>query len=361
MGPSGSGKSSVINALLGEESLLPCNCTEACTAVAVEISWNPEHDKNKAYRAEIQFVTATEWKAELDILIDELMSLDPGARRNPMGDDAKVAAAKIKTVYPEFDLDDLTAESAAGLMNDITVSELLGKTDVIEMATNQGIRFAEKIRKYIDSTPRLGARRSKAAPYWPLVKVVRIFTKSPVLRTGLVLVDLPGSGDSNAARVMVAQSYMDQVSAICIVADIKRALTNSVAKNLFGRGTVLKRRLLRDGLLDDEHTFFVLTCTDIISNQQVIKNQGLDRLPEVLHILQEQHTKNRRLNLLERQQQQQQQAAKNKRKRSTAAPATNLPQNTNQASKRRRLDDEGNSLSKLSIFQIRMFTGGNRC
>jgi GTPase SAR1 family protein len=250
MGPSGPGKSSVINALLGEESQLPYNCTEACAAVAVEISWNPENDKNKAFRAGIQFVTATEWKAELDILVNELMSLDPGARRNPTGADAKVAAAKIRTVYPDFDIDDLTAESTAGLMNDITVSELLVKKDVIEMATNKGEKFAEKIRKYIDSTPRLGARRHKAA-HWPLVKVLRIFTKSPVLRTGLVLADLPGSGDSNAARVMVAQSYMEQVSAIRIVADIKRALTNSVAKNLFGRGTALKRRLLRDGLLDD--------------------------------------------------------------------------------------------------------------
>lgn len=41
--------------------------------------------------------------------------------------------------------------------------------------------------------------------YWPLVRVVRIYTKAPALSTGATLVDLPGIFDSNAARVAVAE------------------------------------------------------------------------------------------------------------------------------------------------------------
>jgi hypothetical protein len=44
--------------------------------------------------------------------------------------------------------------------------------------------------------------------FWPLIKVVRIFTKADALSTGAVIVDLPGVHDSNAARAAVAASYM---------------------------------------------------------------------------------------------------------------------------------------------------------
>jgi hypothetical protein len=283
MGPSGCGKSSVINALLDEERLLPCNCLEACTAVAVEVAWNPVNEKSKAYRAEIEFVTAEEWKAELDLLVAELISLDPAARLNPSGDDAKVATAKIKAVYPDLAINKLTASSAAELMNDIVISKILGRHDIIEMAANKGSQFAAAIKPYIDSSLKSATLR-QSIPYWPLVKVVRIFTRSPVLSTGLILVDLPGSGDSNAAREMVAQEYMQRVSAICIVARIERALTNAVARDLFGRGAALKRRLLRSGLLDDERTFFVLTHTDVINNDEFVDSQGLESEPAVAAI-----------------------------------------------------------------------------
>lgn len=46
--------------------------------------------------------------------------------------------------------------------------------------------------------------------FWPLIKVVRIYTKAEALSTGAVIVDLPGVHDSNAARAAVAQGYMKQ-------------------------------------------------------------------------------------------------------------------------------------------------------
>ena len=44
--------------------------------------------------------------------------------------------------------------------------------------------------------------------FWPLIKVVKIYTKSDALSTGAMVVDLPGVHDSNAARSAVAQNYM---------------------------------------------------------------------------------------------------------------------------------------------------------
>ncbi len=292
MGQSGCGKSSVINALLDEEVLLPCNCMEACTAVAVEISWNTSTDTSEAYICVVQFITPEEWKEELETLIADIFSLDPGARSNPLANDESVAAAKIKAVYPDLDLASLIPESATLLLNDHAVSQILGKQIVIKAALGRSKQFAAEIKPYIDSSATNSkAKTIKRVPYWPLVKMVNIYTKSAVLSTGLVFVDLPGSGDSNAARAVIADRYMQSVAAICIVADIRRALTNSVARNLYGRGDMLKRRLLRNGLLDEERTFFVLTCTDIINNRQVIETQGLQDNTEIIEVLRSQETK----------------------------------------------------------------------
>lgn len=62
-----------------------------------------------------------------------------------------------------------------------------------------------KIEKFIDSrTDNL--REMKGGEFWPIVKCVRIrVAKAEVLRTGAVLVDLPGIRDSNAARDTVAR------------------------------------------------------------------------------------------------------------------------------------------------------------
>lgn len=71
VGNTGAGKSSVINALLEEERLVPTNCMRACTAVVTEISYNNEN--GNPYRASIEFITATEWEKELRVLFQDLM------------------------------------------------------------------------------------------------------------------------------------------------------------------------------------------------------------------------------------------------------------------------------------------------
>ena len=60
--------------------------------------------------------------------------------------------------------------------------------------------------------------------YWPLIKVVKIFIKAPVLDTGAIIVDLPGVHDSNEARANVAKNYLKNCSGLWIVAPIIRAV-----------------------------------------------------------------------------------------------------------------------------------------
>jgi ABC-type glutathione transport system ATPase component len=60
VGETGAGKSSMVNALIGEEGLIPCNAMRACTAVPVEIAYNTSDDPAELYRGEIEFVSQDE-------------------------------------------------------------------------------------------------------------------------------------------------------------------------------------------------------------------------------------------------------------------------------------------------------------
>jgi GTP-binding protein EngB required for normal cell division len=264
MGASGCGKSTVLNVITGLDILPRSGLGEACTSVPVEVQYNLEDDPEKAFRAEITMVEAEDWRAELKTAIRHLTSDDGTADPNIEG--AEAAAAKIRCVYPNLDIQLLNSDHVANLMGVREVNRYFGKTIEIEKRTAK--EFALSIAPYIDGTSKVNQTNGNSS-LWPMVKKVVLYVRSDVLRTGLVFVDLPGLGDSNQAREQVTDEYITEVSAICIVADIRRAITNAVAKNLHGRAATLKRQMRRSGLLDDEHTFFVLTMTDNITIDEI--------------------------------------------------------------------------------------------
>lgn len=93
VGTTGAGKSSIINALLDEERLVPTSTMRACTAVVTEISYNTGPHR---YRAEIDFISSTDWEKELRLLFQDIGDAGEEAIDEA---DAAVAVAKIKAVY----------------------------------------------------------------------------------------------------------------------------------------------------------------------------------------------------------------------------------------------------------------------
>lgn len=102
LGTTGSGKSSLINALLDEGALLPTSCKEACTAAPTEVSYT--YDPEFAYRAEVEFVSVEEWEQELSLLskeFDALKDYDPSNRSEVMNE-LQGTLAKLKAVCPRY-------------------------------------------------------------------------------------------------------------------------------------------------------------------------------------------------------------------------------------------------------------------
>ncbi|KAF8475018.1 hypothetical protein BDZ91DRAFT_712137 [Kalaharituber pfeilii] len=255
VGNTGAGKSSVINALLDEERLLPINGMRACTAAVTEISYNQETED--LYRASIEFIEFEDWENELRIFA------------------AGIALAKIRAVFPRKTKDQILKSSPEVFLADPAVRSLLGS--VKEFSETDPLRFYKKLQTYVDSKEKTGKRWGESrAPHqmelWPLIKVVKLYVKADVLSTGAIIVDLPGAHDANAARAGIADGYLKNCTGLWIVAPITRAVDDKTAKTLLGE--TFRRQLLMDGGFPN--VTFICTQSDNISVSEAILSLNLE-------------------------------------------------------------------------------------
>ena len=289
VGDTGAGKSSVINALLDEENLVPTSCMRACTAVVTEISYNKDEEGPNKYRAEVEFIKHEDWAKEFGALCHDLLDQGGNVSKESQQQDSEagIAYAKIKAVYPNKTKDEFALIAQGGvekLMQDGCVQNVLGTTKRIEAPDSN--QLYEQLQLYVDSKENSTKQKSqkdqketKEMEFWPLIKVVRIFIKAPALSTGAVIVDLPGVQDSNAARAAVSEGYMKQCDGYWIVAPIIRAVNNKVAHELLGKS--FKRQLKYDGTYDN--VTFICSKTDDISTTEACRAFGLDETMAETH------------------------------------------------------------------------------
>lgn len=277
VGNTGAGKSSVINALLDEERLVPTNCMRACTAVVTEISYNEVDKENAKYRAEIEFIQPEDWRRELAVLFEEVFVMK-GLSKDAHNPEtiAGVAYAKIRAVYHKHTKDMLQKSTVEQLMSVPDVGSILGTVKRIN--SRDCASFYQRLQHYVDSQQKLngnkGVKPKREFQHWPLIKVVRIYTKADALSTGAVIVDLPGVHDSNAARTAVAEGYIKECSGLWIVAPITRAVDDKAAKNLLG--STFKRQLKYDGSY--AAVTFICSKTDDISTTEAADSLQLGKV-----------------------------------------------------------------------------------
>ena len=219
VGRTGTGKSSIINAVLDEARVLPTNGLRSCTAVVTEIAWNPSDSADEKYMAEIEFVQPEIWQSDVARLYDDLTDeLDGGGGDDDDTMQSKIALAKLRTVFPHHIKGKESIFSGEctvdTLLDDAGVNSLLGTVQTVTAADVDG--FYEQLKTYLDSNaidndddedtllmegdqPVADDKPEEQQPetedgmqLWPLIKVVRIFVKAEVLSTGVVLVDLVG-------------------------------------------------------------------------------------------------------------------------------------------------------------------------
>lgn len=85
------------------------------------------------------------------------------------------------------------------------------------------------LTRYITSAGLADNTTRPASSPWPLIKEVKIRCSAEVLITGSILVDLPGTNDSNAARSSVSEAHIQNCDRVWITAEATRAVSDQSA------------------------------------------------------------------------------------------------------------------------------------
>ncbi|KAK1854006.1 hypothetical protein CCHR01_03311 [Colletotrichum chrysophilum] len=241
-------------------------------------SYNTEEDAGKKYRAKIDFLSRAEWTQELLQLHRDILD-DNGKISKDTRDessDAGTAYAIIRSVYPDLTPEELEQTHPTALASRPVLQPVLGKTMTIEEKTCDV--FYDKVQAYVDSEDN-GNSQVPTIAYWPLVRAVRIFLKSKVLSTGVVLVDLPGSRDSNSARAAVAAKYTKECTRLSIIAPITRAINDRTAKTLLGQH--FRQQLKFDGSYSN--ITFICTKADDVALDEAAETLGIRDTIQEMH------------------------------------------------------------------------------
>ncbi|KAH8048053.1 hypothetical protein JL720_15915 [Aureococcus anophagefferens] len=286
-GTTGAGKSTLLNALLGESEVLPTNGMRS-TAVLIELRYLDDAASpgdGSTYVGEAEFLTRAEWDKEEEALFEELTTQDGRAILNVSDPNAHNHGAfcKLYSVYGEAYTHESTYEIVDPATNKkrrvaMTVPELRAKlrrhTRVTRfLGTTQKVRathprgFRRSLERFMDSSNLLSD-----GACWPIVKKVRAYGRWPVLKSGAVLVDAPGTHDSDSGRGAVVKLALKEADSVWIVSNINRAVNDRSAKDLLGES--FKRTLLMDGAYG--RLIFVATQSDVLQRSEVVRALKLD-------------------------------------------------------------------------------------
>ncbi|KAL4906823.1 hypothetical protein BDW74DRAFT_176430 [Aspergillus multicolor] len=248
IGDSGVGKSSLINSLLHHEGLARSSGNgEACTSVVSEFR-QVDETHPQPFTIEADYMSATERKELLQELIkDYRMHHTRVFREEFQGQLSEQEIERImrlserawRTLKSLFSNEaDMTEEF---LSNDAPHAEEAILTQFEEWALagldhrpggREALRHRieardiDDCREVIDMLT-VASREPNRPAIWPFVKLIRVYLRSPVLRTGLVIADLPGFRDLNHARVRATERYLrDVCDEVFVVSAIVRCKTD---------------------------------------------------------------------------------------------------------------------------------------
>ncbi|XP_075938970.1 nuclear GTPase SLIP-GC-like [Anarhichas minor] len=223
-GRTGAGKSSLINAVIGEKDLLPSGDIRACTSVMIKVEANMQNSK---YEANIEFITKEEWKDELWFFKNFLGDNADQESDQESDDDCRDIDDKLSALYGE----DWKIKSVDDLMNDRYFKEipefLLSKRKILTVKTAK--ELSAKLVRYTRSDPKDGEGEEVKSWYWPLVKCVTIKVPNNDLLKHVTLVDLPGNGDRNKSRDKMWKTVVGSCSTVWIVTEMNRVASEREA------------------------------------------------------------------------------------------------------------------------------------
>ncbi|KAK4123389.1 hypothetical protein N657DRAFT_664403 [Parathielavia appendiculata] len=190
--------------------------SSAINATECLIAYNDSEREDGRYRAEVYFICREDWVKELRVLCDD-MHTDQSSfdMEQPSSDSsAAIAQDKIRSVYPFLKSDEVKK----------TRFDIHG----LRFASATAEHFLGLLERFIDSKEKTRGRKTDlgAMKYWPLIKAVKVFVRSPILKSGLLTwIQMPLALSSHPI-------YIQDCSGLWVVAPITRAAGGRFAHNL---------------------------------------------------------------------------------------------------------------------------------
>ncbi|KAM4717665.1 nuclear GTPase SLIP-GC-like [Anableps anableps] len=253
-GKTGSGKTSLINAVIGVKKLLPSGDVDACTSVMIKVEANMHNSK---YEAEIEFINKEEWEDELgtvDCFLEDDAELEKHDE-DEENDGYHDLIEKLSALYGE----EWKQKSSEQLMDNRyfrEIPEFLQSTKKI-LSCESAIELSTKMLKYTKQ----GEDKDIKKWYWPLVKCVTVKVPKNNFLKHVTLVDLPGNGDRNKSRDTMWKRIVGNCSTIWIVSEINRAAADKESWEILKSAS----SLLGNGG-ECRYIHFICTKSDVIGD-----------------------------------------------------------------------------------------------
>uniref|UniRef100_UPI0037E8E0F8 LOW QUALITY PROTEIN: nuclear GTPase SLIP-GC-like n=1 Tax=Semicossyphus pulcher TaxID=241346 RepID=UPI0037E8E0F8 len=262
-GKTGAGKSSLINAIIGETDLLPSGSVTACSTVMIKVEANM---KSLKYEAEIEFITKEEWKEDLWFLLT--FTVNDADRDEQDADDYAAGVEMLSALYGE----EWRNSSQENLMNDRHFREIpeFNKSRKKILTCESAEELSAKLVKYTRSGSEDEEGKEVNRWFWPLVKCVIVRVPNNDFLQNVTLVDLPGSGDRNKSRDKMWKGVIQSCSTVWIVTEINRAAAEKESWEILESASSL---MGNGGQCQQIH--FICTKSDVSGNSAKLSGAGV--------------------------------------------------------------------------------------
>ncbi|KIX92369.1 uncharacterized protein Z520_11977 [Fonsecaea multimorphosa CBS 102226] len=244
LGRSGEGKSSLINSLLGFTDLAPAgDIGTACTSVVTEF-----RQKDGRHASQITLEVEYYTEAEIEELLADLVGNFRKVELLP-----KAPSTEDEEALPRNrqHSENQSKEAWSALQAAFGHHELFGRSFLLDQTEGAFDRIVSQLNQWtqllqwpeeakdgrysisVDDEDECAENISlfMQDKFWPFTKIMRIFIDSDILRSGIVLTDLPGRSDTNTARIKAGQMYLTTCDCVFILSNISRAVTDDSLKS----------------------------------------------------------------------------------------------------------------------------------
>jgi hypothetical protein len=250
LGVTGAGKSSLVNAIIGED-LVPWSDFATCTAGIARIKYR----KGQGYSIRVTFISRESWEDDLLKMRNQISWLNEPAEQNENGAQEEPLGTGIRALVEE-DRNRLTAVYGSSAVNEFAQSLAIESLTLPEGHAyafkkgfdEQNVSTIEEAKETLEmylSTANIEGEVQSGGQFWPIVESVLIEGEFPGIVEGAELVDLPGVNDANKAREQKTIDFLADAKFI-FVANWARALFDARTVSVLKSRNVLNRVLAKN-------------------------------------------------------------------------------------------------------------------